>query len=33
MHRNKVTKYVERNTTYRKYKEPAHISLVDHPIS
>jgi hypothetical protein len=24
---------VEPNTTYRKYKESAHVSLVDHPIS
>jgi hypothetical protein len=24
---------IEPNTTYRKYKESAHMSLVDHPIS
>jgi hypothetical protein len=24
---------IEPNTTYRKYKEPAHMSLIDHPIS
>jgi hypothetical protein len=33
----KVTKYVglqiEPNTTYRKYKKSAHMSLADHPIS
>jgi hypothetical protein len=24
---------IEPNTTYRKYKESAHMSLLDHPIS
>jgi hypothetical protein len=24
---------IEPNTTYRKYKESAHMSLIDHPIS
>jgi hypothetical protein len=38
MHTKKATKYVgmlqiEPNTTYRKYKETAHMSLLDHPIS
>jgi hypothetical protein len=42
MHSKKATKYVakkrrslqiEPDTTYRKYKESAHMSLVDHTIS
>jgi hypothetical protein len=36
MHTKKATKCVlqiEANTTYRKYKESAHMSLVAHPIN
>jgi hypothetical protein len=32
MHTKKVLQ-IETNTTYRKYKESAHMSLLDHPIS
>jgi hypothetical protein len=42
MHTRKATKYVgmkrrscrlRPNTTYKEYKESAHMSLIDHPIS